>query len=351
MQILAEVWVKSALHLIIVMTSARGVSQGCPLSPYVFQLVMSAILEQPRVQYPLTISYLDDVNVATSSVAEATMALKVIEESAKQFDLILNHSKCALYWPKTDSDSQVDQENWDQQTEFKKSREGMEILGSCIGEKRYMTEFSKRAFMATENKVDSFNKLMQQWKFQHPDEQLVQKGLVFIRYCLCAQNNHLIRTMHPSVTKEHAEHFDQSIVGAWIALAPRESEEVKWTSQLENLKRSYVYNPCDVIKDDLYSLAHHRIFMQGGGLGLRSAGDNREAAYLGSIALSASTIREAMNLIDAQEEAMTILGAVEMEQTVQEQAEEMKEKVENILPVFNPEKDRKKLQQKICSED
>lgn len=30
MQILAEFWVKSALHLIIVMTSARGVSQGCP---------------------------------------------------------------------------------------------------------------------------------------------------------------------------------------------------------------------------------------------------------------------------------------------------------------------------------
>lgn len=87
----------------------RGTRQGCPLSPYLLLVAMSAMWADIREDLRFAgetlglaevdigeILYADDTAVVTDSAARATKVLQIIEINATHFGLRLNRGKCEV---------------------------------------------------------------------------------------------------------------------------------------------------------------------------------------------------------------------------------------------------------------
>lgn len=86
---------------------ATGIRQGCPLSPYLFCLVMGALfadvqreLNTPRQKQPMDgiffsqILYADDTLIFGANTQCVNKLLHAIEKHSRYFGVSLNYDKC-----------------------------------------------------------------------------------------------------------------------------------------------------------------------------------------------------------------------------------------------------------------
>ena len=288
-----------------IINSTAGVSQGCPCSPAFFQLVMSDILKEVRLQErSLILSYLDDVTMIFSSPRDALVALKMVRDRAQAVGLKLNLSKCSMYWMQG---SGISQDDLTAQDEFSTlgvaiSTRGANLLGSFVGSKEFVHEGTLQAFRAMISKVEFLKDVIDTSKSDSFAKRQTfftsQRLLRYMHWCLNPLPNYLVRTLPPHVTFEPAIGFDHAMAVCLLRLTettglqPHPTYTAFKQQVLHDSQRNWTTRT---------KASYRRLFSKIGGAGLRSASDCRIPAYLGSIALTAPCIQSAFNIFMRQE--------------------------------------------------
>lgn len=88
----------------------KGVKQGCPLSPYVFDLIMEEVLvtvedelnglftlnQTGKLKFPIVLVYADDILIIARTVEELNKLLPVLQNYLGEVNLKLNEQKCQV---------------------------------------------------------------------------------------------------------------------------------------------------------------------------------------------------------------------------------------------------------------
>lgn len=91
------------------MLRRRGIKQGCPLSPYIFNLLMEAVLESVEdvvpglrlnqegyFSYPMLLAFADDLIIISRTTQDVELVLRNLVEFLSYVDLDLNEDKCKV---------------------------------------------------------------------------------------------------------------------------------------------------------------------------------------------------------------------------------------------------------------
>ena len=287
-----------------VIASKAGVSQGCSLSPALFQMVMTEVLKEVRnIPGILALSYLDDVTIVASSLKEAWQAFLKVQIKASKIGLHLNLSKCTLFhW--TPEDYALNEEEKTALRNFKDlgmeiSSDGIKLLGAFIGTSDFIEEKTDAAFEEIYRRLDYFRELASTCEDPSITEWLdtsfiKQKMLRFVHWCLCPLPIYLMRVTPPRYTKHLARKFDLRLAICILTLASSSSDNLHphpMTTQLWN----------EIMEDKLSFrswLSYKRIFSKQAGLSLLSAEKSQIAANLGSIGLTAFEINKTLTKWD-----------------------------------------------------
>lgn len=341
--------------------SETGVSQGCPLSPALFQLVMSAALEKARKLDRNTkgviFSFLDDNSLVFTSMKSAVEALETVKAEAKKVGLELNYKKCKALWAKgtdmTDGDTHAGAQL--ERMGVRLSELGAKVLGSYVGEEEYETQKINEVFKKMKAKVERVREIFgyarsKAYRTAHP-EAMTQKQLKFVKYCLAPLPIFTMRTATPEVTRNLAMDFDRSVARLFVSMLKSDEPSLSETTSTRRFRERVNSNDdtTTILRDTSIGTTYQRIFVREGGVGIHSAWLSHEAAYLGSIALIADTLHHtATTMIGEGTNASKLVNHAGYESQV-EHLFRRRGIETNILPVLQPRNPRKGLQKAIMA--
>jgi hypothetical protein len=253
--------------------SQTGVSQGCPLSPAIFQVTMSKVLRSLRERWPTVFSFLDDNNGIMPSVSDAKLALELLEAEAAKIGLALNWMKCALFWHRADPHDQSPYAMQELATcqalmekGLKVSHDGASVLGAFIGTELFVSEGVTRSFGEMADRVQRVRDFISFTKSEAVlarGKKWTQKLLKLIRFSTCALPNYTLRTIHPRLTSTHAVAFDRLVAMCVMEMCMSVPD---WIAPEVNDFISFLSDPSQ--PTELSECALERVFLKGPGLGL-----------------------------------------------------------------------------------
>ena len=241
------------------LNSYEGVKQGDPLGSLLFALSMKSIYDA-AVQSDCTlntsaIAYLDDCTLVGLPDMRLINSFKILKEKALAGGLEINTSKTKFLWLHDQNPLSIPIEVSNALKELKIEIEygATMILGAPIGTDK---EKMKQLAIKSVKDQERFFELIRSNKM--PD----QEALLLIRMCGVPRFNYLSRTTHPSILLPAAIEFDQ-------------------------LLYSTFYKKFKLPIPDNYttSKSHKQLTLPTrlAGLGLRSAVDTLDVAYIASI--------------------------------------------------------------------
>jgi hypothetical protein len=357
-----QVLFRDAQHEFMV-ACVRGVSQGEPLSGILFQMLVSEILHDVRLNVPETpiLSYHDDNNIVSKNLTHATTALKQIEAKASEYGLKLNLEKTKIVsrFPLTEQQL-IDNPilaslikvhgtgSVPLETRAGDAPCGTIILGGVIGSDEFIREETIKALDQVLQRIAQTKEMIEMHSSPHSpiaDKPMVLKLLQFIRLCVGSMSNYAIRVTRPDLCAEVTVEIDHAIAECTLELAnqprftlvPPEFLELRTELQEEDT------NIFD--KSTKSALIMKRMFMNPGGLAIPSAYNTRDAAYAGSIALVAPHIAEIVQCIypnTTSQEVIRTLGVesvdARMYQAIEaiEEPSRVAETYAKFAPIYDP---------------
>ena len=319
----------------------RGVSQGCPLSPPIFQLVMNEILSEVResMKGSLFYAYLDDCTIVAHSMRDAIAAYVKIRRTALEYGLEVNEDKCELFVPSFCSKlnvcssvkiswKMVGAKNAGEFNEvmsdigkFKRQHSGIELLGSCVGNEAFVDAWTKKEFDKVADTI-ARDRLLFAFingpSYAKGDTNFNARMLKYVRYCSSARHTYLMRVLPTRVTSKYATIIDSALARTVLEIArpdaghgvrsnPAEQDKNKgWVESDDVLAMrelleegnidfdtTWGSDSDDEVRRVLARLSIERITLGRGGLGLNSVRHQNVGARLGSDALTGPTMAHA----------------------------------------------------------
>ena len=344
--------------------SESGVSQGCPLSPALFQLVMSKAMARAReLDATLAMSYLDDNSIIMKTPTTALEALTRIQADASQHGLKLNITKSSMFWHHGEEPLTTDESDalaCLKNKNIQYSEEGTSLLGGNIGSRNFVAKGAKSNFLNMQAKVKRFQEVINfsnsRAYMEEDGDPLAQKTLKLIRYCICTLPTYTLRTTDPATTEELAYNYDIAVAQCLMhLLEPGNDLNRHRLHNWFNVELENVQQKNDLADPDHFQCVLDRIFLRRGGVGLSSARFAAAAAYLGSIALTAATIEKAMAKIAPNLDRVAVRSLLAAQQQEEELRNEHEHRsnariaVDGLFPVFNPDKPRRGVQKKLTN--
>jgi len=275
--------------------SKAGVSQGCPISPALFQLVMSEILSEVRkMPEAVVLSYLDDVCMIFLTVSDAWKALLDVKSRSEAIGLKLNIGKCRLIVirPPT-ADTKLESDAMDNFLACRMpiSFDGAEVLGAFVGTDDFVRDELRGKFKEFKERIGLFRQVVEsEERSKGKDKGFArQKLLRYAHLCLNPIADYILRTTSPELTKDFTTGHDTEMVECFLSLT-RNTKLFPHPTLVEFELQHRQGNP-----SPRTTISTARIFSSLGGAGFRSADQTRIPAYLGSIALVAPVVEEAFH--------------------------------------------------------
>ena len=221
--------------------SPCGVQQGDSLGPLFFSLALAKLLEDttPLTDLHLQLWYLDDGTIIGSQASVAAF-FNQLRNNGDKYGLILNHSKCKLFWPCGDPEF----------PEFSSGclgmKAGVNFGVPLCGWYHLHSRHSERVWIVSQ---------LQGLVLSFDDPQV---ELHLIRSCLSVcKINHLLRTVSSEIIEKQLDVFDDGLRSALSSIVKAPVSEYVW----------------------LQANLPYRL----GGLGLRGAKRSTSAAFCSSI--------------------------------------------------------------------
>ena len=345
--------------------STCGVSQGCPLSPALFQLAISRILRNVREKRicKFVHSYLDDCTPEDKSMKAVFIAIDTIAEESGKVGLKLNLKKCqilAINHESEDMESAPENVSEAQWIEIKKrmsvipvENEGTQVLGGFIGTDEYIHNAANAQMLEKVETIHLFkqffeyiNSIQFETSIGEEREPILLKAFRMLRWCGPSLATFLLRVTPPELCLEGRQAMDYAIVKALLALAqpvgtqkhiitggkdvfesfPHGQLSKDYDDLLEFVNPSKDRSPRNFLipnpeeKDALVSFL--RVFSPIAGLGLGSAYFASAGAYIASIAQSAPTIQKVVEEMGLKPSHVLLSASeLKMEVALEETAE------------------------------
>ena len=244
--------------------NTRGVTQGDPLGPILFMMGTKRPLTETRDLHPnVTIpSYLDDMNIVGPAM-EALAALDTLKEKLKDIGLSVNLTKTKLY-SRTALSADAEAAAAEAEITVVPPSSGITLVGIPLGSPEFVAMALADRTVLLSKRADALLLLSR----TSPD--LVQNVFRILLYCIAPANNHLLRALEPAVTKTFAEEVDALCIRTALALL-----------ELPGVISS---------PDQVRAAKRLQLPREFGGVGLGSARETRNAAYIAGAVSAAPAI-------------------------------------------------------------
>lgn len=251
--------------------SSEGVKQGDPLGALLFALSMKPIydhaVECDPTDTTTAVAYLDDCTLVGLPDMNLIRSFIQLKEKARAGGLEVNMDKTKFLWLHSDG-TQLPETVIDALHELNLKIEygAVKILGAPIG-----TDVKKMQRIATET-VKGHERFFNLIRSKHMP---LQEALLLLRMCGAPRFNYLARTTHSSVLLPAAAEFDRLVFGTLMEKFELPSLMSRSTSSSSSTTSTIV-------------IAQQQLTLpiRLSGLGLRSAVDSLDFAYLASIVRS-----------------------------------------------------------------